>query len=32
VADRDHGVLELVDLACVKINKPKPRQLSLIIY
>src|SRR4029453_7670091 len=29
---RDQGVLELVDLACVKINKPKPRQLSLIRF
>jgi hypothetical protein len=27
---RDQGVLELLDLACVKINKPKPRRLSLI--
>jgi hypothetical protein len=25
------GVLELLDLACVKINKPKPRRLSLIM-
>ena len=31
-SDRDHGVLELLDLACVKINKSKPRQLSLIMY
>jgi hypothetical protein len=28
---RDQGVLELLDLACVKINKPKPRRLSLIM-
>jgi hypothetical protein len=28
---RDLGVLELPDLACVKINKPKPRRLSLIM-
>ena len=27
----DQGVLELLDLACVKINKPKPRRLSLIM-
>jgi hypothetical protein len=31
-ADRDHGVLELPDLACVKINKPKLWQRSLIMY
>ena len=31
-SDREKGVLELVDLACVKINKHKPRQLSLIMY
>ena len=31
-ADRDQGVLELLDLACVKINKPKPRRLSLIMF
>jgi hypothetical protein len=30
-ATREQGVLELLDLACVKINKPKPRQLSLIM-
>jgi hypothetical protein len=28
---RDQGVLELLDLACFKINKPKPRRLSLIM-
>jgi hypothetical protein len=26
------GVLELVDLAGVKINKPKPGRLSMIMY
>jgi hypothetical protein len=31
-ANRDHGVLELPDLACVKINEPKPWQRSLIMY
>jgi hypothetical protein len=28
---RDQGVLELLDLACVKINKPQPGRLSLIM-
>ena len=28
---RDQGVLELLDLACVKITKPKPRRLSLVM-
>jgi hypothetical protein len=31
-ATRDQGVLELVDLAGVKINKPKPGRLSMIMY
>jgi hypothetical protein len=29
---RDQGVLELVDLAGVKINEPKPGRLSMIMY
>ena len=29
---RDQAVLELLDLACVKINKPKPRRLSVIRF
>jgi hypothetical protein len=29
---RDQGVLELVDLAGIKINKPKPGRLSMIMY
>ena len=31
-SDRDQGVLELVDLAGVKINEPKPGRLSMIMY
>ena len=31
-ATRDQGVLELVDLAGVKINEPKPGRLSMIRY
>jgi hypothetical protein len=31
-ATRDQGVLELVDLAGVKINEPKPERLSMIMY
>jgi hypothetical protein len=30
--DPRSGVLELVDLAGVKINKPKPGRLSMIMY
>jgi hypothetical protein len=29
---RDQAVLELLDLACVKINKPKPWRLSVIRF
>ena len=29
---RPHGVLEVRDLACVKLNEPKPRRPNLIMY